>query len=156
MAKKDDPIVAVQYNLIQDLAADPAELGKNKQAKRLRQELQDILAKARGPITRQAAVGTALEAIRKVEPAQKRLKTKLDAYEEKGLFRDLGYQPPSALGYQPPPGGPRPKRPGPLQVCPEPGCHYEQFLMEVGEEYKCPQHGRALIPKPKRVRGRKP
>ena len=146
MAKKDTLDQAVVFNTLQNLTQELLQQSDDPKIKELAEELQATLQKARGPITRQTAVGQAIAAVQEVRPAQQRLQESLKVYQEKGLYR---------AAYQGPPGKPLIKRPGPLLICPVSGCHYQQFFMEKGERYNCPEHELELIPKPKRTRKRK-
>ena len=143
MAKKDTLEQAVIFNTLQDLTQELLQQADDPQIRDLAEELQATLQKARGPITRQTAVTKAVQAVKEVKPAQQRLQESLKVYQEKGLYH---------AAYQTPPGKPQVKRPGPLLICPVSGCHYQQFFMEKGERYNCPEHNQNLIPKPKRIR----
>ena len=147
MTKKDSLEQAVIFNTLQDLTQELLQQANDPEIRKLALELQATLQKGRGPLTRQAAVSQAVEAVREVEPAHQRLQQSLKVYQDKGLY-------PAA--YQTPPGKPQIKRPGPLLICPVEGCHYQQFFMEKGEQYICPEHNRKLITKPKRKRNPKP
>jgi hypothetical protein len=146
MAKKDSLEQAVYFNTLQNLTQELLQRSDDPQIQRLAEELQATLKKARGPITRETAVTEAVAAVRQVRPAQRRLQESLKVYQEKGLYR---------AAYQKPPGKPQVKRPGPLLVCPVTSCYYQQFFMEKGERYICPEHDLELIPKPKRIRRRR-
>ena len=143
MAKKDTLEQAVIFNTLQDLTQELFQQTDDDEIHRLAEELQATLLKGRGPITRETAVSKAVKAVQEVEPAHQRLQESLKVYQEKGFYR---------ASYQTPPGKPQIKRPGPLLICPVQGCHYQQFFMEKGERYVCPEHDRDLIPKPKRKR----
>ena len=146
MAKKDSLDQAVVFNTLQNLTQELLQQSEDPEIQRLANELQATLQKARGPITRQTAVSKAVAAVRKVQPAQRLLQESLRVYQDKGLYR---------AAYQNPPGKPQVKRPGPLMICPVADCHYQQFFMEKGEQYVCPEHGFDLIQKPKRTRSQK-
>lgn len=145
MTTHDDFDQALYYNTLQVLAHNLAR-SADPELQHLGSELQAILHKGRGPLTRQRAVTQAIAALQPVEPARQQLQAALQDSRESYRLR---------AAYQPAPGKPGRIKPGPLLICPVEGCHYEQFFMQKGEDYRCPAHGVELKPKPKRGRGQR-
>lgn len=146
MGKTDTIKQAIYYNTIQDLTQELLQQQDDPEIRLLSESLLIILKKARGPITRERAVTEAISSISGVQSASQQFRTTLSEVQERSQVKGM---------YQPVPGKPQPIRPGPLKICPVADCHYEQFLMQKGEEALCPTHHRELVLKPTRRQKRR-
>lgn len=131
MAKKLTYDEAWNFNAAKQLLIELQAQEGVPESEEMAQDLDEILAKARGPVTTQYALPKVTARVNESPAARKMMKKILQKTSK--VYVDTT--------------GGLPKPPGALLVCPETGCAYQQYRMAKGIEYRCPRHKKLLVPK---------